>query len=418
LITHKRVDSGLSLATRIAHLLEDSDPQHYNGSNSDFTIRHINDVLQGRNKQMNATALANSLEPLSGDEAVEAVQDDIVDFVRQMSLIPMTNNNHVPTDTFIYETFDYAPQNPIKIVTQDIYDRAVSEGFPPDFFHERYFKDVTFYSLPYEVDFSFSRLLGCAFHVCNVNQAYFAHAKLFDCAFHTADLSLARFNSANIMNTRFYDTAMNCTGFCEAIFKHCSFLDCSMYGTDLYDAYFDGCSFDRIHAPAIKHLDTAFFTMGGATPEEVNHNRRMNYAALQGGNETMLDHVPDHDNAPYGTVFAEFHHNGEDDILYVVGTKENGHYVTKDYAAKMLSPAAMRYGVPMGDDAFYFPDASAKPVLFHELPNSQFFSDIKPRERKELVHKLFEQFPEYTKARGLTPPKPAKRRKSPDVPQR
>ena len=163
---------------------------------------------------------------------------------------------------------------------------------------------------------------------------------------------------------------------------------------------------------------TAFFTMGGATPEEINYNRRMNYAALQGGKESMLEHIPEHDNAPYGMIMAEFHQNGEDGIFYVMGTKENGYYVTKDYAAKMLSPAAMRYAVPMGDDAFYFSDVSAKPVLFHELPSSQFFADIKPRERKELVHKLFEQFPEYTKARGLTPPQPAKRRKSPDAPQR
>ena len=46
-------------------------------------------------------------------------------------------------------------------------------------------------------------------------------------------------------------------------------------------ATLDGCHFDRVQAYDIRNLHTATITMGGATDEEVEYNRKAIYAALR-----------------------------------------------------------------------------------------------------------------------------------------
>lgn len=46
-------------------------------------------------------------------------------------------------------------------------------------------------------------------------------------------------------------------------------------------ATLDGCTYGRVQAYDIRNLHRATITMGGATNEEVEHNRKAIYAALR-----------------------------------------------------------------------------------------------------------------------------------------
>ncbi len=179
----------------------------------------------------------------------------------------------VGAQKYNYETWDYDPKRPLKIISQPLFDHAAEHGFPPDFFTESYFDHVTIYCMPDNVDCSFSQFQSCQFSVCGIRGAVFDNATLDDTDFHSALLQIVNFTGASIAHSHFRDSSLVSVSFQEARLKSCLTLDCTLDRVDFLRAVLDGSSYGRVAASGIQNLPSATITQGGATREEAERLR-------------------------------------------------------------------------------------------------------------------------------------------------
>lgn len=267
------VRSGLAISQSIADMLEQADPKHYNGANRTHTIREVNDILQGRS-DLSLDMLYSILEQKFGGEGgkVEKIKQDVGMFQVQKSHRAQPYAM-VGAQKYNYETWDYDPKRPLKIISQPLFDHAAEHGFPPDFFTESYFDHVTIYCMPDNVDCSFSQFQSCCFSVCGIRGAVFDNATLDDTDFHSALLQMVNFTGASIAHAHFRDSSLVSVSFQEARLKSCLTLDCTLDRVDFQGAVLDGSSYDRVAASGIQNLPSATITQGGATHEEAERLR-------------------------------------------------------------------------------------------------------------------------------------------------
>ena len=279
---YKPVKSTREISIRIADYLEQRDPKGYPPMNRAQTVQTFNDILQERSERPISSLLDEVKEKLGEDGAnVSAeIEQDVKDFLLQQRMI---NRPYVKSSSkeYKYETFDLNPERPLKIVDQKIYDWAAKSGFPPGFFRETYFDNVTFYCLPDHMDLNFSRFSNCTFAVCRIREALFDGTSMDSCEFHSCDMKYATFFYATLANTHFHDCALENVSFQGTRFKSCNTLDSTMLNVSFLNATLDGCSYGRVKAFLTEGLHTATITQGGATEEEIAHNRRAIYAALR-----------------------------------------------------------------------------------------------------------------------------------------
>ncbi len=273
-MTHfQAVRSSAEISMSIANLLERTDPAQYNGANRAQTIREVNDILQGRS-DLSFDMLYSILEQKCGGEPgqVEKIKRDAEAFRRQKSCRTLRYTMS-GSQQYRYDTWDYDPQRPLKIIGQPLFDHAAEHGFPPDFFTESYFDHVTVYCMPDNVDLSFSHFESCRFSVCGIRGAVFDNADLYDTDFQSSLLQMVNFTGANITHSHFRDCDMASVSFQDARLKSCLTLDCTMNRVDFRGATLDGASYGRIAASGIQNLPSAAITPGGATREEVERLR-------------------------------------------------------------------------------------------------------------------------------------------------
>ena len=279
---YQKVKASHQISVRAAELLEDMRPQDYNGANHAETVRTINDILQGRTERTVDAFLAGLWNTGGGDytQRVEDISRDIRAFLAQRALLarPYTKSSG---KQYQYRSFDLDPKRPLKIVNQRIYDSAAKAGFPPSFFWETYFDNVTFYCVPDHTDFNFSSFSNCTFAVCRIREATFDGATLSSSEFHSCVMQYATFFNASIDHTHFHDSTLRNVSFQEARLKSCNTVDCELDGVGFLNATLDGCFFGRVAARSIRGLHTATITQGGATDYEVKRNRESIFAALR-----------------------------------------------------------------------------------------------------------------------------------------
>ncbi len=273
-MTHfQAVRSSAEISMSIADLLERTDTAQYNGANRTQTIREVNDILQGRS-DLSFDMLYSILEQKCGGEPgqVEKIKRDVEAFCRQ-KLCRTLRYTMSGSQQYRYDTWDYDPQRPLKIIGQPLFDHAAEHGFPPDFFTESYFDHVTVYCMPDNVDLSFSHFEGCSFSVCGIRGAVFDNADFYDTDFQSSLLQMVNFTGASIAHSHFRDCDMASVSFQDARLKSCLTLDCTMNRVDFRGATLDGASYGRITAKGIQNLPSAAITQGGATREEVEQLR-------------------------------------------------------------------------------------------------------------------------------------------------
>lgn len=267
------VRSGIAISQSISDLLEQADPAQYSGANRTQTIREVNDILQGRS-ELSFDMLYSILEQKCGGETgqLEKIKRDVEAFRVQKS---SRTERYTLTGAqeYHYETWDYDPKRPLKIISQPLFDHAAEHGFPPDFFTESYFDHVTVYCMPDNVDCSFSQFQSCRFSVCGIRGAVFDNATLDDTDFHSALLQMVNFTGASIAHAHFRDSTLVSVSFQEARLRSCLTLDCTMDRVDFLGAALDGSSYGRVAASGIQNLPSATITQGGATREEAEHLR-------------------------------------------------------------------------------------------------------------------------------------------------
>ena len=279
---YKAVRSSLDISKSIAFYLEMSDPAAFRLRDRAGSIRTINDILQGRTERTVDTFLTG-LRNTGGDgyaQRVDEIAGEIQAFLTQKRLLsqPYTKSSN---KQYQYRTFDLDPKRPLKIVDQRLYDWAAKTGFPPNFFRETFFNGVTFYCIPDHTDFNFSRFSNCTFAVCRIREATLDGASLSSSEFHSCAIQFVTFFKASIAHTHFHDSTLRNVSFQEARLKSCNTVDCELDGVGFLNATLDGCFFGRVAAQGIRHLHTATITQGGATDEEVKHNREAILSALR-----------------------------------------------------------------------------------------------------------------------------------------
>ena len=279
---HRKVMGSHQIRIRAADLLEDMRPQHYNGMNRAQTVRTINDILQGRTERA-VDAFLIGLRNTGGEDyaqRVEEISREIQAFLTQKELLtqPYTKSS---SKQYKYRSYDPPIGRKLKIVNQRLYDCAAKAGFPPNFFRETYFDQVTFYCIPDHTDFNFSYFSNCTFAVCRIREATFDGATLSSSEFHSCVMQYATFFNASIDHTHFHDSTLRNVSFQEARLKSCNTVDCELDGVGFLNATLDGCFFGRVAARSIRGLHTATITQGGATDSEVKRNRESIFAALR-----------------------------------------------------------------------------------------------------------------------------------------
>ena len=279
---YRKTKSTHRISIRIADYLERFDPKGYPPSERAHTVRTFNDILQGRSDR-SIENLMDEVKAKLGAEYADVSAEivlDVKDFLRQQLMLnyPYTKSSN---KAYKYRTFDPTAERQLKIVNQQIYDWAAKCGFPPGFFRETYFDNVTFYCLPDHADLNFSRFDTCTFAVCRIREATFDGASLYGCEFHSCAMKYVTFFQATLAHTHFNDCSLENVSFQKTRLKSCNTTDCTMLSVGLSGATLDGCSYGRVQAFNTSGLHTATITMAGATHDEVEHNRKKVYAALR-----------------------------------------------------------------------------------------------------------------------------------------
>ncbi len=279
---YKPVRSSLDISKSIAFYLEMSDPAAFRQGDQAGSIRAANDILQGRSERTVKELLAE-LEQKCGDyyaSEVAAIQQEIQDFLGQRELLSLVYNKSSNSRTYHFKPYQNCNGRPLKIVNQKLFDKAADQGFPPDFFRETYFDQVTLYCLPEHADFYGSTFQNCIFAVCRINAASFIGTSIYSSEFHSCVLEHTDFFKATLANTHFHDCSLVHITFQAAYLKSCNTIDCTLDHINYLTAKLDGCSFGRVTASKIRNLSSATITQGGATAEECRRNRENIFQAL------------------------------------------------------------------------------------------------------------------------------------------
>lgn len=274
---YKPVKGSREISMHIADVLEQADPQTYNGMNRAQTIRAVNDILQGRGEPAIDDLLAG-LEAIDSRK-VPAIRESVRSFQAQKDLMKQPYRGH-SSKNYRFGVYDRDPENPLKIINQRLFDRAAKDGFPPDFFRKSFFDGVTLYCMPDGADLKFSMFQDCTFAVCRIHGACFDGTSLHHCEFHDCDLFSSTFFASAISNTHFYDSSLSLVSFQRARLARCNTIDCKMDRVSFLNATLDGCFYGRVTPSQIRYLHTAVITQGGATEEECRVNRAAIYKAL------------------------------------------------------------------------------------------------------------------------------------------
>ena len=273
---YKAVPSGTELSQRIADSLEAAAHREYQFGERVCALRAINDILQGRSTRPVDELLAE-LEKC-GEEITPLLQD-IRNFQRQKEQLSQTYDKRWNGKRYAFERHKGMNGSALKVIDQKLYDCAARNGFPPDFFRESYFEQVTFYCLPKFADFLGSELHNCKFAVCQITSASFVLSHIYDTKFYSSVLNYVDLCGSVLAHTHFYDCELSHVMLQTAKLKTCSTIDCTMDGVDYAGATLDGCTFGRVTAGTIR-LDHAIITQSGATGEECGQNREAVYRAL------------------------------------------------------------------------------------------------------------------------------------------
>lgn len=265
-MNYKAVPSGLESSLRIADCLEQSAAVGYQPSERAKAIQAINDILQGRSTRT-VDELLTELEKC-GEDQIAAVRRDIRDFQQQEKLLTQSYDKSGGDRQFRYK-YRQERGKPLKVIGQRIYDRAAKTGFPPDFFRESYFDNVTFYCLPDRADFCGSVLRNCKFTVCRMESCSFVGARIYDTMFYSCVMNYIDFFAAVIAHTRFNDCELSHSVFHKEELFHCSMTDCTLDHINFLGTLLDSCFFGRITAGNIRNLDKATISLGGATLDSV-----------------------------------------------------------------------------------------------------------------------------------------------------
>lgn len=281
---YKIVKSGLEISRQTADCLEAIDPIQYNGANRARRVRNVNDRIQGRNDMPLDELLDWAEQAQGGTHAarVQALRQSIRDFQQQKALLDQPYTK-ISNRRYKYKTMDLDPDQPLKIINQQTYDRAARAGFSKGFFQESYFDQVTFYCLPDNADCNSSRFHNCTFAVCRLAGVRFWEAILSGCEFHSCRIEYTLFADTTLANTQFRDCSIHSAAFLRSRMSRCNTIDCAVGRLNFNGAVLDGCSYGRITRlpnSRIEALETASFTMGGATAEECRENRAAIFRAL------------------------------------------------------------------------------------------------------------------------------------------
>ena len=274
--------SGLNISQGITSYLEKADPAAFPPGNWAKNIKAINDILQGRSKK-SAEELLTELDQtdngcFTGELA--ALRRNVQGFLHQKALLSRTCNKGSSGKPYKFKTYKGFDGRSLKIVDQQLFDRAAKQGFPPNFFRETYFDGVKFYCLPERADFYGSTLQGCTFAVCRISAPSFIGASIYDSAVHSCVLEHGDFFGARLVYTHFHDSTLSYVTFQKARLKCCNTIDCSLNHVNYLIATLDGCSFGRVTPSDICNLPYAAITQGGATEEECRQNREAIFRAL------------------------------------------------------------------------------------------------------------------------------------------
>ncbi len=282
---YKAVRSTVEISRRIMELLEKVDPQYYDGTRREKSIHFLNDILQERS-YMPLRVLIAEMKHTCGDRyagETDAICQEIQDFQTQKKLLKQPYQGHSGKE-YRFDTYDGDPEYPLKIIDQQLFDRAAKDGFPPDFFRKSYFDGVTIYCMPDGTDLSFSEFHDCTFAVCRIHGAIFDGSRLYQCNFHSCDLFSSTFFAASFAHTHFYDSSLSLISLQRARLAHCNTIDCNMDRVSFLNATLNGCCYGRVTPSNIEYLHTATVTQGGATEEECQQNRAAIYKALNAAN--------------------------------------------------------------------------------------------------------------------------------------
>ncbi len=273
----KAVCSSLDISRSLVFYLSMSDYEKY--GNSAKVVHALNDILQGRSDHTvdeliaGVDTICGGVEDYVGDRAM--LLQRIKDFQHQKELLgqPYTKSSS--------KTFGFCENGTKPVINQQLYDQAAKEGFPLGFFRQSHFDRVTFYCIPDHTDFNFSYFSNCTFAVCRIREATFDGASIYSSEFHSCAMQYVTFFKASIAHTHFHDSTLRNVSFQRAHLKSCNTVDCGLEGVGFLNATLDGCFFGRVAARGISSLHTATITQGGATENEVNHNREAIFAALR-----------------------------------------------------------------------------------------------------------------------------------------
>ena len=278
---YKPVRSSRDISKYIADYLEMCAPLEYPPMDRAAIVGTVNDILQGRTER-SVEDLLTELQEKGGNYGagkIAAICRDIQAYQEQKAMLaqPYTKTSD---KAYKYRTMDLNPEQPLKMINQQTYDRAAKAGFPPDFFRESYFYNVIFYCLPDRADFNFSRFEGCTFAVCRIKGAQFDGASIISSEFHDCTVDHTTFFHTSLAYTHFYDCNFQWVSFQLARLRRCNTTDCQMDNVSFLGATLDGCSYGRVTPVNIRHLDTATITQSGSTAEECKHNRASVFKAL------------------------------------------------------------------------------------------------------------------------------------------
>lgn len=280
---YRAVRGGHPLSLSIFDLLADTAPQLYPEFMRVSTIGRINNILQGRPQSgITVEWLLGELREKAGTERPERTEKlcrEVEDFQAQKAMLT-TPYTKTSDKQYKYQIWDPGAKRPLKRINQRLYDSAAKAGFPPGFFKDSHFEEVTLYCIPDYTDLSGSHFQDCSFAVCRIVGAYFADATLYSSAFHTCHMENSSFIRASFDHTHFHDCTILSVSFNGARLNRCNTIDCDMNHVIYAQTTLDGCSFGRVNAKEILDLDTAAITMGGATGEECAQNKASIFKAL------------------------------------------------------------------------------------------------------------------------------------------
>lgn len=272
---HQIVKSSTEISVGIVDFLQLISPRHFDGKTLAKMIQEANDTIQGRSERTVENLLDELREKAQGwyPQEIERFRNEIAAFQAQKELLarPYTKCGN---ESYPFEICDKDPDRPLKIIDQKLYDRAVKEGFPADFFFMSYFDHVTFYCLPDDVNMGLSEFHYCTFAVCRMKGSTFRGSRIYDTFFHSCDLRDVDFSHADLAHSFFDDCVMHAVSFRGVSLKRVFARDSVMENVNFKGAVLDGGSFDRIKAKDIKGLDRATITYSGARSDEVRERQR------------------------------------------------------------------------------------------------------------------------------------------------